>query len=122
MSAFAWQLQIAFAVINVLFFALVTLAGVLVREKFRHINEHQARQDRELKALRADMATRTNDGISDRRDIEHLGEILEKYFEQLKEDLEEARRVQEKSADQNTEEHANIIREMRRVHGEPEPA
>lgn len=94
--------EIVVGFISLLLVLLVTLASALARVQFKHIDRHQALQDRRIGALEGKVGTLEGETVRTSEQIASLSKTLEHYFEELKEDLR-----------QNQQKNEGAVRELK---------
>lgn len=92
---FSQNWEISLAIFNLLIGAVVFLASALARMQFKHIDSHQGLQDREIKALTADVGNLKGDGREFREIGKSLSKTLEDHFATLEKRLEDYQRTNE---------------------------
>ncbi|HUU96078.1 MAG TPA: hypothetical protein VM487_10090 [Phycisphaerae bacterium] len=106
--------EIVASFVALLLVLIVTLASALARVQFKHIREHQSRQDFRLGELEINMGNLKGDSVRTSEQVSSLSVTLEHYFEELKEDIQETRKEIRVYRAENERDHAKLVSMLKR--------
>jgi hypothetical protein len=95
-------------IVDLLMAALVLVGLALIRMKFGHINDSQGRQDVRIRELEDDVSTLKGENVGTSREVQNLAANLERYVEDLKEQLRLEADLRREAEQRNEKSHDEI--------------